>query len=1053
LDAQLLLAREFVAQKRNGDVATLVKVAMPALEQVIIADIEGGGGFSGGIFDLMTSAPKYDGVSILSVVNSEQFAILSSMAAATKEGLFQTEVDSVAIDMQHILALKFTNEGLFRRALERAQAGSRVTGNGCDDSKFLAACVAGIAGDALTDTGKFDLALEYQASRIEFLRADIAPPIELTKSLLDYADLELRRGLPASAALRLKELPDQLEIADLELRARRFRVEAAVSYLALEDNAGDAAAQQLQSLMKPIRDEARVKNRVLPNLDFSAYAPPSQVDAKFTVASLRDGLATEITAAAAAESEGRMFYTSALYDAFVDLMEHFRRGAVSQGEVDAVARKILAMGGEYDKTALIMQVDAGRNFTPSAALEVRALLHRVASGQEEEEPVFRFMLERDIRKKRAIASAYFKQVVANSYTLTPDFCRNMTRFSKDAWRAGYPMSAQVALETMFEVGKGDIDAPLQLEMADTFLDAYSRLAQYQLRRGEVAKAHASLANAEALAKAKIKQGWQIGSDQLMQSFRQLAPFLRRIAQVRADFLLTANNDGSPANAAAAFESMQTADLSELSLASHGATKRRVATLVGDADAIPRRDLLQEDLRHYQELARVYDRNSQVQHRVAAIEAELATLIAKIEGALPNAGLFAEITPVNQAEVQAALAERESFVLLHSGDTALYGVLIEKHGKPTSWRTDITKQALEAEIKTLRAGATISNGKYPDFPIEVAQRLYQAIFGKIAGKLKAAKRIVIVAAGPLQALPFSMLAVDVPALTEPVIKAKPEKITWLIRQNAIAQMPSARAFVAARTQAPVQEADMQFLGIGNPVLGPPVARLKAAETKGALSYSDLLPSRGLAEADTLRKLPSLPETEIELTKIANELGSDRATKLLLALNATEAMLKSEDLGRYRIIAFATHGVIASQATAVGEPGLVLTPPDTASAHDDGYLAASEIIGLKLNAELVILSACETAAPDGRPRAEGLSGLAKAFFAAGARGVLVTHLPIPSLPSVEITTRMISARTADASIDWAQALQRAVLDLLDMEGARYVHPADWGAFAMIGATATQ
>ncbi|MBT3910341.1 MAG: CHAT domain-containing protein, partial [Rhodospirillaceae bacterium] len=114
--------------------------------------------------------------------------------------------------------------------------------------------------------------------------------------------------------------------------------------------------------------------------------------------------------------------------------------------------------------------------------------------------------------------------------------------------------------------------------------------------------------------------------------------------------------------------------------------------------------------------------------------------------------------------------------------------------------------------------------------------------------------------------------------------------------------------------------------------------------------------------------------------------------ILGLEATEFRIKQAILDRYRVIAFATHSLVAGDITGVSEPSLVLTPPKTGTILDDGLLTASEIAQLKLNADMVILSACNKAAADGTPGAEGLSGLAKAFFYAGSRSLLVTHWPV-------------------------------------------------------------
>ena len=105
--------------------------------------------------------------------------------------------------------------------------------------------------------------------------------------------------------------------------------------------------------------------------------------------------------------------------------------------------------------------------------------------------------------------------------------------------------------------------------------------------------------------------------------------------------------------------------------------------------------------------------------------------------------------------------------------------------------------------------------------------------------------------------------------------------------------------------------------------------------------------------------------------------------MVGTQATETRLKQMALTDYKVLAFATHGLVAGEFAGLSEPALVLTPPETGSAFDDGLLTASEITQLKLDADWVILSACNTAAADGTPGAEGLSGLAKAFFYTGRR----------------------------------------------------------------------
>src|SRR5262249_10920513 len=157
-----------------------------------------------------------------------------------------------------------------------------------------------------------------------------------------------------------------------------------------------------------------------------------------------------------------------------------------------------------------------------------------------------------------------------------------------------------------------------------------------------------------------------------------------------------------------------------------------------------------------------------------------------------------------------------------------------------------------------------------------------------------------------------------------------------------------------------------------------------------------------ETGALRGLAPLPETEGELRNIAGVLGAS-SEDVLVGDGASESvvkqMSKANRLASYRVVAFATHGLVAGDIRGLAEPALALTVPREPSEEDDGLLTASEVTQLKLNADWVILSACNTAAGD-KPGAEALSGLARAFFYAGARGLLVSHWPVESSAAVRL-----------------------------------------------------
>jgi CHAT domain-containing protein len=185
-------------------------------------------------------------------------------------------------------------------------------------------------------------------------------------------------------------------------------------------------------------------------------------------------------------------------------------------------------------------------------------------------------------------------------------------------------------------------------------------------------------------------------------------------------------------------------------------------------------------------------------------------------------------------------------------------------------------------------------------------------------------------------------------------------------------------------------------------------------------------------------------------VARDLKADGGY-IRLGARATEREIKALSdggtLAQYRIIHFATHGALAGQLSGTTEPGLILSPPDVASAEDDGYLSTSEIAALKLDADWVILSACNTAAA-GAAGAEALSGLARAFFYAQARALLVSHWEVYSEATVKLIGSSVAETVRAPTVGRAEALRRAMLAMIDNGVPHEAHPAYWAPFVVVG-----
>jgi CHAT domain-containing protein len=208
---------------------------------------------------------------------------------------------------------------------------------------------------------------------------------------------------------------------------------------------------------------------------------------------------------------------------------------------------------------------------------------------------------------------------------------------------------------------------------------------------------------------------------------------------------------------------------------------------------------------------------------------------------------------------------------------------------------------------------------------------------------------------------------------------------------------------------------------------------------------------------LNMLPRLPDTAEEVMSIARAMGSDPAQDVFLGERANEQTVKTLNLSGYRVIAFATHGLVPRDLDGLTQPALALTAPEVAGIEGDGLLTMEEILGLRLDADWIVLSACNTASGNGAG-AEAVSGLGRAFFYAGARALLVTHWPVETTSARALTTELFRRLESAQRLPRGEALRQAMLWLMD-EGVfvdrrmnrtvfSYAHPIFWAPFALIG-----
>jgi CHAT domain-containing protein len=426
------------------------------------------------------------------------------------------------------------------------------------------------------------------------------------------------------------------------------------------------------------------------------------------------------------------------------------------------------------------------------------------------------------------------------------------------------------------------------------------------------------------------------------------------------------------------------------------------------------------------------------------DADLAALDARLDKDFPNHRVLVTPQTVTLAEAQARLRPDEALVMPVLAGRDLITIAVTRKG--AVWdRTPGEQADVRALIGRVRVGlgprgaaraAVDASGDAMSAPRafdrQAAFELYQAIFTpKIRAATGGSKEISVATGPALSALPFSVLVTRRPEGDDRDPRVL-RKTAWLVRSTAVQAAPAVRAM---RAEAAAPQAGGGFFGAGAPALSG------QAPVKGAAAYF----RDGQTDLTSLKSLPPLPAAEGELKAMAQALGGAQA-QVLTGDGATERAVKAADLSRAKVVAFATHGLVGGDLTGLSEPGLVFTPPETASGDDDGVLTASEAANLKLNADWVVLSACNTAAGE-KPEAPGYTGLARAFIFAGGKRVLASHWPVRDDAAARLTVDTV--RGAARGDTPAQALRKAELRLIDdprtPDGA---DPSVWAPFELIG-----
>ena len=540
----------------------------------------------------------------------------------------------------------------------------------------------------------------------------------------------------------------------------------------------------------------------------------------------------------------------------------------------------------------------------------------------------------------------------------------------------------------------------------------------------------------------------------------------------------------------------------LRLEAFGAGQRAVHSAAGDAMArsaaltAARGSAVGPQAQAYEAALRERDNLDQIYARAAAeggkqgilkstalarardeLVATIDRLATELKTQAPRYWDYRSPEPVSVAALQAhdgadaaLLHDDEALVLFMVAPGDQHGLVFAVSRQQLAWaRLGMSGAALQARVMQLRSQidpqgyglraiavhgtATSSSSPRGGFDRLAAYQLYQALLA--AAPIQAVIRdkpvLLFVPSGPLTALPPGLLVTSPPpdGVAHDGDPASLRATSWLLRSKAVALLPAVSSLRTLRQILPANRASTTdpLLVFADPdfrrLPAAPKALPASAVTRSFSSYF----RDGVPLADALLDVPALPGTRAEGEALEQALHG-KPGSLLTGRDASKAELMARNadgrLAKVRVLEFATHGLVAGEASDLAEPALLLA---AGAAPEDELLLASQAATLTLNADWVLLSACNTASPDA-PEAQGLSGLSRAFFYAGARSLLVSHWRVRDDVAPLLIPAMLLAERDNPTTSRAQALRQATLAILDNRSLNASDPAAWAPFTLVG-----
>ena len=463
----------------------------------------------------------------------------------------------------------------------------------------------------------------------------------------------------------------------------------------------------------------------------------------------------------------------------------------------------------------------------------------------------------------------------------------------------------------------------------------------------------------------------------------------------------------------------------------------------------------------------------LQRQIALLGQARQRVTEQIERDFPAYAQLLSPPPVTVARARAALRPGEALIATYVVKDRTFVWAMPSSGSVAFAGVPLGEVELTHAVAHLRAaldpGAT-TLGEIPAFDVSSAHRLYRALLEPVRAGWQTADSLLVVAHSALAQLPFAVLPTG-PAPRGPEqapLFSNYRPVPWLIRTHAVTVLPSVSSLVTLRALPLGDPARRPFVGFGDPYFSREQAADAAREAsppddadqptlRGVPVAFRASPNVQRLDSSQLAQLPRLPDTAEEIRGIALALNADLTRDVFVGAAANERTVRTLNLSGYRVIAFATHGLVPGDLDGLRQPALALTAPQVAGVEGDGLLTVEKILGLRLNADWVVLSACNTASGNGAG-SEAIAGLGRAFFYAGARALLVSNWPVETTSARALTTELFRRQAAEPRRTRAQALQATLTWMIDGPGFvhprtrrlvfSYAHPIFWAPFSLVG-----